>query len=300
MPPRDGGRGSPGETIANPFAARQWQLGGGNMLTLGPKGLLVGVLNVTPDSFSDGGDNLDPEAAVRSATEMAAEGAAILDIGAESTRPGAAPIDGAQERARLMPVLEAVRAALPDVPVSVDTYRAETAHAALEAGAQIVNDVWGLQRDPWIANLAAETGAGLIVMHTGRERDVLADPIEDQHAFLSRSIEIALAAGVRDAQIVLDPGFGFAKDPAHNAALMARFGELHALGYPLLVGTSRKRFLGHFTGREAHGRDVATAATTALLRAAGAALFRVHDVAMNADALAMADAMVAAGHRDGA
>lgn len=300
MPPRDGGRGSPRETNANPFAARQWRLGGGSKLTLGPKGLLVGVLNVTPDSFSDGGDNLSPEAAVRSATAMVAEGAAILDIGAESTRPGAAPIDGTQERARLMPVLEAVRAALPEVPVSVDTYRAETARAALEAGAQIVNDVWGLQHDPQIANLVAETGAGLIIMHTGRERDVLADPIEDQRAFLSRSIEIALAAGVRDAQIVLDPGFGFAKDPAHNAALMARFAELHALGYPLLVGTSRKRFLGHFTGRQAEGRDVATAATTALLRAAGAALFRVHDVAMNADALAMADAMVAAGHRDGA
>ncbi|WP_420578769.1 dihydropteroate synthase [Oceaniradius stylonematis] len=257
----------------------------------------MGILNVTPDSFSDGGHHADPDAAVAAARAMAEAGAAIIDIGAESTRPGAEAIDGEAERRRLLPVIADVRSALPDMPVSADTYRSETARAALEAGAGIVNDVWGLQRDPAMANLAAETGAGLVIMHTGRDRDVLPDPIEDQRVYLSRSIEIALKAGVAQAQIVLDPGFGFAKDAEHNAVLMARFGELHALGFPLLAGTSRKRFLGYFTGRPVEARDVATAASSALLRAAGAAVLRVHDVAMNVDAAAVADVMIAAGRQ---
>lgn len=140
----------------------------------------MGILNVTPDSFSDGGHHADPDAAVAAARAMAEAGAAIIDIGAESTRPGAEAIDGEAERRRLLPVIADVRSALPDMPVSADTYRSETARAALEAGAGIVNDVWGLQRDPAMANLAAETGAGLVIMHTGRDRDVLPDPIEDQ------------------------------------------------------------------------------------------------------------------------
>ena len=258
----------------------------------------MGILNVTPDSFSDGGQHMDIEAAIGAARAMAEAGAAIIDIGAESTRPGAARIDGDTERQRLLPVIEAVRSVLPDMAISVDTYRSKTTRMALKAGAQIVNDVWGLQRDADVANLAADTGAGLVIMQTGRERAVLPDPIEDQRVFLSRSIDIALKAGVAEAQIVLDPGFGFAKDADHNAVLMARFGELHALGFPLLAGTSRKRFLGHFTGRPVQARDVATAATSALLRASGAAVLRVHDVAMNMDAVAIADAMVAAGRQE--
>ncbi|WP_375565435.1 dihydropteroate synthase [Oceaniradius stylonematis] len=283
--------------MTDPFEPRPWRIGSGARLELGPRGLVMGILNVTPDSFSDGGHHADPDAAVAAARAMAEAGAAIIDIGAESTRPGAEAIDGEAERRRLLPVIADVRSALPDMPVSADTYRSETARAALEAGAGIVNDVWGLQRDPAMANLAAETGAGLVIMHTGRDRDVLPDPIEDQRVYLSRSIEIALKTGVAQAQIVLDPGFGFAKDAEHNAVLMARFGELHALGFPLLAGTSRKRFLGYFTGRPVEARDVATAASSALLRAAGAAVLRVHDVAMNVDAAAVADAMIAAGRQ---
>ena len=262
---------------------------------MGPSGLLMGILNITPDSFSDGGSSADPLSAARNAQAMAREGAHVLDLGAESTRPGADAIDAGTEQARLLPALAAVRKALPAMVLSVDTYRAATAARAIAAGAHVINDVWGFQKDPDMARVAAETGAGVVLMHTGRERAVLADVIEDQKSYLSRSIGIALAAGVREQAIVLDPGFGFAKDPAQNLELMARFGELHALGFPLLAGTSRKRFIGHVTGRGADGRDPGTAATTALLRMAGAAVFRVHDVAMNADALAMADAMLAAG-----
>jgi len=283
--------------VTDPFEQRTWRIGSGAKLELGSRGQVMGILNVTPDSFSDGGRHTDVEAAVEAACAMADAGAAIIDIGAESTRPGAETIDGETERQRLLPVIAAVRAALPDMSISADTYRSETAKAAIESGAQIINDIFGLQRDLKIANLVAETGAGLVIMHTGRDRDALPDPIEDQRVFLSRSIEIALKTGVADAQIVLDPGFGFAKDADHNTQLMARFDELHELGFPLLAGTSRKRFLGHFTGRPAEARDAATAATSALLRAAGAAVLRVHDVAMNVDAVAIADAMIAAGRQ---
>jgi dihydropteroate synthase len=253
----------------------------------------MGILNVTPDSFSDGGQFEDVGDVVAHAAAMAEGGAAILDIGGESTRPGGDPVDGETEQARVLPVIAAVAKAMPDAVLSIDTYRAETAEKAVLAGAHIVNDVWGLQREPDIARVAAATGAGLCIMHTGREREKLPDVVEDQFAFFETSLEIAAKAGIDDAQIVLDPGFGFAKDPAENFALMARFAELYALGYPILVGTSRKRFIGHATRRDAAERDAGTAATTALLRAAGAAVFRVHDVAINHDALVVADAMLA-------
>lgn len=253
----------------------------------------MGILNVTPDSFSDGGRFEGVGDVVAHAAAMAEGGAAILDIGGESTRPGGDPVDGETEQARVLPAIAAVAEALPDAVLSIDTYRADTAEKAVLAGAHIVNDVWGLQREPDIARVAAATGAGLCIMHTGREREKLPDVVEDQFAFFETSLEIAAKAGIDDAQIVLDPGFGFAKDPAENFTLMARFAELHALGYPILVGTSRKRFIGHATGRDAAERDAGTAATTALLRAAGAAVFRVHDVAINHDALVVADAMLA-------
>ncbi|WP_099866886.1 dihydropteroate synthase [Pararhizobium haloflavum] len=274
-------------------AARVWMVGHGRHLDLGARGHLMGIVNVTPDSFSDGGRFDGAGDAVDAALAMADDGASIVDIGGESTRPGAAPVDAACEQARVLPVIEAL-AARSDVLISVDTYRADTARLAVERGAHIINDVWGLTRDGAMASLAAQTGAGLCIMHTGRERERLADVIADQRAFLTQSLAIARRAGIDPAQIVLDPGFGFAKDPDENFALMARLGELHALGHPLLVGASRKRFIGHATGREAEERDVATAATTALMRAAGAAVFRVHDVAKSRDALAIADAMLAA------
>jgi dihydropteroate synthase len=252
----------------------------------------MGILNVTPDSFSDGGELDNDEAISRRARRMAAEGASILDIGGESTRPGAAAVDAATEQSRVLPAIALVRAALPDCLLSIDTYRTKTARLAVEAGVHIVNDVWGFQREPDIARVAAEMAAGVCIMHTGRDREKLDDVIADQFAFFETSLEIAERAGIRPAQIVLDPGFGFAKDPAENFELMARFEALQALGYPLLAGTSRKRFIGHVTGRDALNRDAATGATTALLRARGAAVLRVHDVAINHDALAIADAMI--------
>lgn len=273
-----------------------WQLAHGRCLELGPRAVVMGVLNVTPDSFSDGGRYARVEAALARARRMADEGAAIVDVGGESTRPGGAGIDAAEEQRRILPVIEALSAENA-VLISVDTYRAETARLAVAAGAHIVNDVWGLQREPDIARVAAGTGAGLVIMHTGRGREKLADPVADQKAFLSASLAIARAAGVGEDGIVLDPGFGFAKETAEeNLALMARFAELFALGRPLLVGTSRKRFVGAVTGREVpDARDAGTAATSVVLRLQGAAAFRVHDVAMNADALAVADAMIARG-----
>jgi dihydropteroate synthase len=270
-----------------------WQLAHGRTLELGSEARIMGVINVTPDSFSDGGLHLAADNAVAAARAMAVAGAAIIDVGGESTRPGAQAIDAAEEQRRVLPVIEAL-AGDPDIILSIDTYRAETARVAVAAGAHIVNDVWGLQKDAAMAEVAARTGAGLVVMHTGRERTKLPDVIADQFAFLRRSIELALGAGVKDAQIVLDPGFGFAKEPRENIEIMARFAELSGLGFPFLVGTSRKRFLGHFTGRDIGERDVATAATSVLLRLKGASVFRVHDVAGNRDALRIADAMLAA------
>ena len=169
----------------------------------------------------------------------------------------------------------------------------ETARLAIAAGAHIVNDVWGLQRESGIATVAAESGAGLVIMHTGRARTKAADVIADQFLFLRSSLEIAAQSSVNVEQVVLDPGFGFGKEPEENLQIMARFGELLQLGFPLLVGTSRKRFLGDVTGRDVHQRDAATAATSVLLRLAGAAIFRVHDVATNVDALTVADAVLA-------
>ncbi len=267
-----------------------WKLAHGRAIELGSRSLVMGVLNVTPDSFSDGGRYDDLQRALDQAETMAAEGAAIIDVGGESTRPGGEPITASEEQDRVLPVVEHLvgRGML----VSIDTYRAETARLAVAAGAHIVNDVWGLQREPEIARVAAETGAGLVIMHTGRDREKLPDVIADQFAFLSRSLEIARDAGVEDECILLDPGFGFAKDPDENLELIARFEELHGLGRPLLVGTSRKRFIGHVTGRDPDGRAAGTAATSVALRLKGASVFRVHDVAINVDALAIADAII--------
>ncbi|MEI9427593.1 dihydropteroate synthase [Mesorhizobium sp. Cs1299R1N3] len=275
------------------MTAGRWQLAHERHLELGGKAVVVGILNITPDSFSDGGLFDAPESALVQARRMIGEGAAIIDVGGESTRPGAAAISATEEQARILPVIEALARA-GDVLISVDTYRAETARLAVAAGAHIVNDVWGLQREPDIARVAAETGAGLVIMHTGRDREKLPDVIADQLAFLGKSLEIGRGQGVADDQIVLDPGFGFAKETAEeNLDLMARFSELDALGFPLMAGTSRKRFIGTVTGRDAADRAAGTAATSVILRLKGAHLFRVHDVAINVDALAVVDAMLA-------
>ena len=271
---------------------RQWRLAHGRFLDIGSKALVMGILNITPDSFSDGGQFVDPDRAIEQARRMIAEGASIIDVGGESTRPGATPVTPEEEQARILPIITAL-AQSGDTLISVDTYREETARLAVAAGAHIVNDVWGLQRESGIARLAAETGAGLVIMHTGREREKNPDVIADQFEFLEKSLRIAKEAGVPDEQILLDPGFGFAKDAEENLQLMTRFSELHAIGFPWLVGTSRKRFVGHVSGRTSEARDAATAATSVILRLKGASVFRVHNVAINADALAVADAILA-------
>lgn len=274
-----------------------WRVGHGRTLDLTDRGAIMAIVNVTPDSFSDGGLHASVEAAVSHALACVDEGAVILDIGGESTRPGAAEVSADEEMARVLPVISALRQRT-EALISIDTYRASTARAAVDAGAHIINDVHGLQREPVIAAVAGESGAGLCIMHTGRGREKLPDPIADQLHFLRASLEIAAKAGVARETIVLDPGFGFAKETTEeNMELIVRFEELRSFGLPLLAGTSRKRFLGALTGRDARDRDAATAATTVALRLKGASVFRVHNVAINRDALVMADAMLAAERR---
>ena len=277
--------------MKNPFAPITWKLAHDCELVIGNKAVLMGILNVTPDSFSDGGKFETVRAAVEQANRMIDEGAVIIDIGGESTRPGAEAITAEEEQSRVVPVIRAL-SGLKGVFLSIDTYNATTAHIALEEGAHIVNDVWGFQKDPDIAAVAAKFRAGCCAMHTGRERNKKKDVVEDQKVFLEQSVKTMRSAGIGDDSIVLDPGFGFAKDPDENIALLSRFEELHGLGFPLLVGTSRKRFIGHVTGREEGDRDIGTSATSVVARMKGAAIFRVHDVATNADALAIADSVL--------
>jgi dihydropteroate synthase len=280
--------------VADPFAATSWTLAHGRSLELGPASVIMGILNVTPDSFSDGGRFADPARALDRALQLVQEGAAIVDIGGESTRPGATPVDARTEMDRVLPVIAAL-AGRSDVAISIDTWRAQTARAAIVAGAHIVNDVWGLQRDPDMADAIARSGAGCVLMHTGRERRRNDDVFADQESFLSKSLELAAAAGIAASAIVLDPGFGFAKETRENLRLLAGFERLAGFGRPLLAGTSRKRFIGAVTGRDEGGRDIGTVATNVVARLKGAAVFRVHDVAAHRDALAMADAILTAG-----
>lgn len=271
---------------------KQWRLAHGRSLELGEQSIIMGIVNVTPDSFSDGGHFNDFDRAILATEKMLEQGAHIIDVGGESTRPGGAAVDAQTEAARVIPVIKAIAERF-DCIISIDTYRASTAQKAIEAGAHIVNDVWGLQREPAIAKVAKETGAGLVIMHTCRDRQPDPDVIADQYLFLNRSLEIASGYGIDASHIVLDPGFGFGEDQSDDIRLLARLRELEAFGYPLLVGTSRKRFIGTMTGQtDPLKRDVATAATSVALRLAGADIFRVHNVEFNRDALAVADAIL--------
>lgn len=275
---------------------RAWHIAGGRKLNLGRRGLLMGILNVTPDSFSDGGQNTDVAVAVMAARAMVAEGADIIDVGGESTRPGAEPVSADEEAARVLPVIEAL--ADEGLVISVDTYRASTARAALALGASIVNDVTGGLGHADMLDLVAETGAGFVAMHNSRPTfrpQRLADPVEDQLDFVAKLEDRLREAGVDASQVVFDPGIGFGKEAEENLDLLARLDELTSGAFPLLLGTSRKRFIGAATGREAAERDAGTAATTVLGRRAGAAIFRVHAIPANRDALLMTEAVLAAG-----
>jgi dihydropteroate synthase len=262
-----------------------------NRLLAKARPLVMGVLNVTPDSFSDGGRFLDPKAAVAQAERLAAEGADILDIGAESTRPygGAMPVSRDEERQRLDPVLRPVLAL--GVPVSIDTIKAEVAAWALEAGVAIVNDVWGLQRDPDMARVVAEHGAPVVIMHNRDAVDPAVDIIRDVTEFFSRSLEIAWAAGIHRHRIVLDPGIGFGKTAEQSITCIARLHAFAAFGLPLLIGASRKRFINTITPSEPMQRLGGSLAAHLFAVEHGAAIVRVHDVAPTVQALAVAAAI---------
>jgi len=263
------------------------------LLALG-RPLVMGILNVTPDSFSDGGRFIDPASAIAQAGAMAEQGADILDIGAESTRPygGMQPVSADEEMARLAPVLPA--AIKLGLPVSIDTIKASIAAWALDQGATIINDVWGLQRDPDMANLVAERGVPVIVMANREAADTALDIIVEVTAFFSRSLTIAERAGIASEKIVLDPGIGFGKTPEQSITCIARLAEFKTFGLPLLVGASRKRFINTVTPSSPDERLGGSIASHLEAVKNGAAIVRAHDVAETMQALRVAAAIEAA------
>jgi dihydropteroate synthase len=255
---------------------------------------IMGILNVTPDSFSDGGKYTSLEKALSHAVNMEKDGADIIDIGGESTRPGHTPLSTEEEIERVVPVIQAVREKI-SIPISVDTYKAETARAALEAGADMINDIWGAKKDPEIANVAAEYDVPIILMHNRKEEEAhYSNIIDDMKRDLEESIDIALTAGVRKENIILDPGLGFAKSMEEHLYVMNHLEEFHTLGYPILLATSRKRFIGHVLDLPPDERDIGTGATTCLGITKGIQMMRVHNVKLNVELARMMDAMLRA------
>lgn len=262
-------------------------------LDLRKKTMIMGIVNVTPDSFSDGGRFYDIDRAVEHAKRLVADGADIIDIGGESTRPGAEKVSLEEELRRVIPVVKAVAQEI-DVPISIDTYKAEVAKQAIEAGAHIINDVWGAKADAKMAEVAAFYDVPIILMHNRHDlqyRDLISDMISD----LMESVAIAKRAGVKDENIILDPGIGFAKTLEHNLEVMRRLDEFAKLGYPLLLGTSRKRFIGHVLDLPVNERVEGTGATVCLGIVKGAHIVRVHDVLPIARMAKMMDAMLGKG-----
>lgn len=270
---------------------REYELApAGAALRLGPTARLMGILNVTPDSFSDGGRFDAPPAALAQARLMLADGADIIDIGGESTRPGAEEISVADELARVLPAIEALRVDGITAPISIDTYKAEVAERAIAAGASIINDVHGLQREPEVAAVAAQHGTPLVVMHWDKARDTSRDVMAEMARYFDVTLDITDKAGVARDRIVLDPGFGFAKSLSENYEILRRLPELVELGFPVLVGTSRKSMIGKLLDIPAGERLAGTVATSVLGYTAGAHIFRVHDIRPNRDALRVAEA----------
>ena len=287
--------GLPSKAQATPLASLA--VARGQALAWGRRTYVMGIINVTPDSFSGDGLGSDIPAVVDLAVRMEAEGADFLDIGAESTRPGSVPISAEEELDRLLPALEAV-ASHVQVPISVDTYKAQVARRAVESGAAIINDVWGLNADPQMAKVAAETGAALIIMHNQKTRHYR-DLLGEISNSLGRSVALAREAGVPGEQIVLDPGIGFGKTAEHNLEVLGRFMELKAMGYPLLVGTSRKSSIGLVLDLPPDQRVEGTAATVALAIERGADIVRAHDVKEMVRVCRMSDAIVRGWRPDG-
>lgn len=261
-------------------------------LILGQRALVMGILNVTPDSFSDGGSHDAVDAALAHAQLMLAEGADIIDIGGESTRPGSEPIPVQVELDRVIPVIDAIRAAGITAPISIDTMKPLVAHQALEAGADIVNDVNGLQGAPEMAEIAAVMQAPVIAMHWDRDWTGETDPIPAMIAYFQRTLDIASTAGIDRQHIILDPGFGFTKTLTQNYNILRQLADLPRAfpAQPMLVGTSRKSMIGKLLDNQPHERLAGTLATTVLGYERGGHIFRVHDVAPNRDALRVAEA----------
>jgi dihydropteroate synthase len=253
------------------------------LAAIGSRSLIMGILNVTPDSFFDGGQFLAVRDAIERVRHMIADGCDIVDIGAESTRPGARPVDEAEEMARLDQVL--AQTASLDVPVSIDTTKAAVAARALSYGVVLVNDVWGLQKDPDMADVVAEAEAAVVIMHNRAEKDQDLDIVGDIRSFFDRSLAIAAKAGIPRHRIILDVGIGFAKSSRQNREVIRRLGEFKNYGLPLMVGASRKRFLGSLTADGIEGTLSGTLAASLAAVAAGAAIVRVHDVAEHVAAL---------------
>ena len=277
---------------------------GAGTLTNGPGPVVVGILNVTPDSFSDGGDFLDPEAAAEHAATMLDEGAEILDVGGESTRPGSDPVSQQEEIRRVVSVLERILSVRPEAVISVDTYRAGTATAALEAGASLVNDVTAFRGDPRMASVIQEAACPVILMHMQGEPKTMqkephyGDVVGEVRDFLAERGEYAVAAGVRPENVIVDPGIGFGKNLEHNLDLLRNLDAIVDLGFPVLIGASRKSFIEKITGvQEARDRVSGTVATTVLAYERGATFFRVHDVRANREALAVAEAVLHTSRR---
>lgn len=251
---------------------------------------IMGILNVTPDSFSDGGKYTDIDLAVQQAKKLEKEGADIIDIGGESTRPNHEPVSIEEEIDRVIPVIQAIKEHV-HIPISIDTYKAETAKRAIEAGADMINDVWGAKRDPDMACVASEMNVPIVLMHN-RTNMNYTSLIDDMKRDLEESITIALKAGVNEKNIILDPGVGFAKTPEHNLMVMNRLEQFHDFGYPILLGTSRKSFIGKILDVEPHERDYGTGATTCLGIQKGVQLIRVHNVKVNKQMSQVMDAML--------
>ncbi|WP_027340840.1 dihydropteroate synthase [Halonatronum saccharophilum] len=261
------------------------------MFDFGKKTYIMGILNVTPDSFSDGGEYYDIESALKQAKEMVVEGADIIDVGGESTRPGAKKVSVEDELSRIKPVIKRLVEEL-EVPISVDTYKPQVARAALEIGAHIINDVWGLQWDGKMAEVVAQYGVPVVIMHNQDGTEYNDDIIVEMKKFLAKSIKMAKEAGVEDKDIILDPGIGFGKTSEQNVEVMGRLSELKDLGYPILLGTSRKSMIGNILDLPPKKRVEGTLATTVMGIMHGVDIVRVHDVKENLRAALVSDAIV--------
>lgn len=264
---------------------------GETTLTLGERTLVMGILNVTPDSFSDGGRYNDTERAVQHALQMVKDGADLIDIGGESTRPGHEPVGEQEELERVIPIVEALHREAPSIPISVDTYKSVVAREALQAGAHIINDIWGFKQDPAMSKVAVEYGCPVILMHNRHDRNYT-NLVQDVANDLMVSVNMAKEAGVKEEQIILDPGIGFAKDYFENLKVMRALDELMKLGFPMLLGTSRKRFIRTALDLPVEDTVLGTAATVALGIAQGCQIVRVHDVLEIKRTVKMCDAIL--------